>query len=114
MPFIDEPNSALCLLPVLVLQLGRRSDAASVLDQWIESVERIGHIIPAADVFRLRATILRLGGHSADAEAMLLRAIGVSKAQGAFLCQLRAPTELAGMRAEFGDTAGARSVLKPI
>jgi class 3 adenylate cyclase/tetratricopeptide (TPR) repeat protein len=111
------PTNALfyeLMLADALFQLGRIEEAASLLDSSLKTCDRVGNVIPAAEIFRLRARIHRIDGDLKAAETGLWRAIQIAEAQGANWARLSPAIDLAELLADRGDKAEAYALLHPI
>ncbi len=96
------------------LELGRIDEAESIVEVGLAQIEDRGGGAHAAELHRLRGSILRHRGDAPAAIAAGERAMVVAKAQGALSWELRAAIELAEMHREAGDDDRAQALLAPI
>jgi tetratricopeptide (TPR) repeat protein len=116
----SQPSGVKASVPYLeymkaevLLELGHRSEAASLLDDLLL---RIGKNGPAntPELFRLRGVLHRHDGAIDLAEDYFRRSLELADQQGARLYQLRTATDLARLYLDQGEPAKARNVLEPI
>ena len=95
---------------------GKTVQAIALLQVATERIEAIGEQSHAAEVHRIRATILARGGAGSwkEAEQAYLTSLAISRRQGAKSWELRTATSYARLLKECGRAAEARELLQPI
>jgi len=88
-------------------------EAATLLDDALERVERTGERWFAAELNRHKGRLLLRQGHSEAAEESYRRALSIAVEQEAKLWELRAAMSLARLRRDQGRRAEARDLLAP-
>ena len=96
------------------LELGHVDEAESIVETGLAQIEDRGGGAHAAELHRLRGSILRHRGDTAAAIAAFERAMAVAAAQGALSWELRAALELAEIHCETGNHGKAQALLAPI
>jgi tetratricopeptide (TPR) repeat protein len=94
-----------------LLELGHRSEAASLLDELLLRTEKTGI---TTELLRLRGVLHRHDGAIDLAETCFRQSLELAEDQGARLFQLRTATDLARLYLDQGEPAKARAVLEPI
>jgi predicted ATPase len=98
----------------VLLKFGRRSEAASVLDEALPKSEQYGQGMMRAELLRLRGLLHQYDGAVDTAENCFRQSQEVAEEQGARLFQLRTATDLARLYLDLGAPAKARTVLEPL
>jgi predicted ATPase len=93
---------------------GHVEEAATLLDDALERVERTGERWFAAELNRQKGRLLLRQGHSEAAEESYRRALSIAVEQEAKLWELRAAMSLARLRRDQGRRAEARDLLAPV
>jgi predicted ATPase len=93
---------------------GQFQEAVDLLDDALQIVERTGERWLAAELHRHRGRLLLRHGDPDAAEGLFRNALGIARAQGAKLWELRAAASLAGLRRDQGRGAEARDLLAPV
>jgi predicted ATPase len=96
------------------LRVGEPRIGLDLLNRTIADAEVTGEKFFLAELFRLRAQMLRALGEREGAEADLERALAVARDQEARWWELRAATSLAGLWCGNGRSSRARSMLRSI
>jgi predicted ATPase len=96
------------------LRLAEPRIGLDLLNRTIADAEATGEKFFLAELFRLRAQMLRALGEREEAEADLERALAVARDQEARWWELRAATSLAGLWCGNGRSSRARSMLRSI
>jgi class 3 adenylate cyclase/tetratricopeptide (TPR) repeat protein len=94
-----------------LLELGHRSEAASLLDELLLLVEKTAI---TTELLRLRGVLHRHDGAIDLAETCFCQSLEFAEDQGARLFQLRTATDLARLYLDQGEPVKARAVLEPI
>jgi predicted ATPase len=92
---------------------GQTEEAATLLDDALQIVERTGECWFAAELNRLKGQLLRRR-HSEAAEEFYCKALSIAVEQEAKLWELRAAVSLARLRRDQGHHAEARDLLAPV
>jgi len=93
---------------------GQVEEAATLLDDALQIVERTGERWFAAELNRHKGQLLLRQGHSEAAEELYRKALSIAREQGAKLWELRAAASLARLRRDQGRRAEARDLLAPV
>jgi predicted ATPase len=93
---------------------GQVEEAATLLDEAQQSVERTGERWFAAELNRHKGRLLLRQGHVEAAEQLYRKALSIAEEQGAKLWELRAASSLARLRRDQGRPAEARDLLAPV
>jgi class 3 adenylate cyclase/predicted ATPase len=93
---------------------GQIDEAAMLLDEALEIVERTGERWFSAELNRLKGTQLAHQGHAEAAAKLYLTALSIAREQEAKLWELRASVSLARLRVDQGRRAEARELLAPV
>jgi predicted ATPase len=93
---------------------GQIEEAATLLDDALQIVERTGERWFAAELNRHKGQLLLRQGHSDAAEELYCKALGIAEEQEAKLWELRAAASLAQLRRDQGQRAEARDLLAPV
>jgi class 3 adenylate cyclase/predicted ATPase len=93
---------------------GQFEEAATVLDEALQIVERTGERWFAAELNRHKGRLLLRQGNSEAAEELYLKALSIAEEQEAKLWELRAAMSLARLRRHQGRRAEARNLLAPV
>ena len=96
--------------------LGQCDEAIALIDEQLGKVEASGNLLYVPELLRIKAILLlRLpGSNSGDAERCLLRALKLSRRQGAWAWELRAAIDMAALIAARGENDKARALLRPV
>jgi predicted ATPase len=89
-------------------------EAATLLDEALQIVERTGERWFAAELNRHKGRLLLQHGHPEDAEQLYCKALSISQEQEAKMWELRAAVSLARLRRDQGRRAEARDQLAPV
>jgi predicted ATPase len=93
---------------------GQVGEAVALLDDALQTVERTGERLFAAELYRHKGQLLLQQGHSKAAEELYRKALGIAREQEAKLWELRAAVSLARLRRGQGRRAEARDLLAPV
>jgi class 3 adenylate cyclase/predicted ATPase len=93
---------------------GQVEEAATLLDEALQIVERTGERWFAAELYRHKGRLLLQQGHSEAAEELYRKALSIAEEQEAKLWELRAAASLARLRRDQGRRAEARDLLAPV
>ena len=93
---------------------GEMDEAAALLDEALESVERTGERWFEAEMNRLKGEVLLRQGHRDVAEEQYRKALSIAQAQQAKLWELRAAVSLARLHRDQDRDADASAVLCPV
>jgi predicted ATPase len=93
---------------------GQVEEAATLLDEALQTVERTGERWFAAELNRHKGQLLLRQGHSEAAEELYRKALSVAEEQGAKLWELRAAATLARLHRDQGCHTEARDLLAPV
>jgi len=93
---------------------GQVEEGLTLSDEALQIVERTGERWFAAELNRHKGQLLLRQGHSAAAEELYRKALGIAEEQGAKLWELRAAVSLARLRRDQGRPAEARDLLAPV
>jgi class 3 adenylate cyclase/predicted ATPase len=93
---------------------GQVEDAATLLDEALQIVERTGERWFEAELKRHKGQLLLRQGHAEAAEELYRRALSIAQEQEAKLWELRAAVSLARLRRDQGRGAEARDLLAPV
>jgi class 3 adenylate cyclase/tetratricopeptide (TPR) repeat protein len=102
------------LLAAAHANLGEAEVSLNLLDKAIQTTETTEERFYAAELHRLRGTVLLTLGHREAAEADLLRALAVAREQEARWWELRAATRLAKYWQEQNKHGEAHALLAPV
>ncbi|HKM68849.1 MAG TPA: AAA family ATPase [Stellaceae bacterium] len=91
---------------------GQVEEASSLLDDALQIVERTGERWFAAELNRHKGRLLLRQGHTAAAEELYRKALGIAVAQEAKLWELRAAMSLSRLRRDQGR-GGKRAISSP-
>jgi tetratricopeptide (TPR) repeat protein len=101
----------LCRALILIQKSG---PALEIIEQGLATAEHNSERIFEAELYRLKAELLRASGAStSDTTALLEHALAVARSQGARSLELRAATDLAALLAGEGDPSSAIKLLAP-
>jgi predicted ATPase len=89
-------------------------EAATLLEDALQMIERTGEHWFAAELYRQRGQLLLRQGQSKAAEELYCKALGLAKEQEAKLWELRATVNLARLRRDQGRPTEARDLLGPV
>jgi predicted ATPase len=92
---------------------GRIEEAAALLDEALQIVERTGERWFAAELNKHRGQLLLRQGHTEAAEELYRKALSIAAEQEAKLWELRAAASFARLRRDQGRHAEARDLLTP-
>lgn len=97
-----------------LLALGRFEQSAHLIDDAIRLVERSGDHLYMPELLRMKGKVLshQPAPRMQDAEACLMQALDLSRAQGAKAWELRAAVDLAGLIGERGRREEAKGLLQ--
>jgi class 3 adenylate cyclase/predicted ATPase len=93
---------------------GQIEEAATLLDDALQTAERTGERWLAAELNRHKGLLMLRQGHAEAAEEFYRKALGIAKAQEAKLWELRASVALAQLRRDQGRRAEALDLLAPV
>ena len=93
---------------------GQVDEAASLLDQALQIVERTGERWFEAELNRHKGRLLLRQGYSETAEELFRKALTIAEEQEAKLWELRAAASLARLRRDQGRHDEARDLLAPV
>jgi predicted ATPase len=93
---------------------GEFEEAAFLLDDALQIVERTGERWFEAELNRHKGQLLLRQGHSEAAEELYQKALSIAREQEAKLWELRAAASLAQLRRDQGRRAEARDLLAPV
>jgi predicted ATPase len=93
---------------------GQIEEAADLLDDALQIIERTGERWLEAELHRHKGELVLREGHPDAAEALFRKALGIAKRQEAKLWQLRAAMSLARLRRDQGHWTEARDLLAPV
>jgi len=93
---------------------GKVEEAADLLDDAVQIIERTGERWLEAELHRHKGQLLQRKGHSDAAEDLFRKALSVAQQQEAKLWELRAAASLAQLGRDHGRRAEARDILAPI
>ncbi len=96
--------------------IGQVDEATSLLDESLGRVEANGNLLYIPELLRAKGAVLLLLSelNRGNAETCLLRALELSRRQGARAWELRTATDLATLMAGRGEIDGARELLQPV
>jgi class 3 adenylate cyclase/predicted ATPase len=94
--------------------VGQINDAATLLDDALQIVERTGERWFAAELNRHKGRLLLRQGHAEAADELYRKALGIAREQEAKLWELRASVILARLYRDQGRPAEGRDLLAPI
>jgi len=97
-----------------LLALGQFEQSTHLIDDAIRLVERSGDHLYMPELLRMRGKVLshQPAPRMQDAEACLMQALDLSRAQGAKAWELRAAVDLAGLISERGRREEAKGLLQ--
>ncbi|HKM68845.1 MAG TPA: tetratricopeptide repeat protein [Stellaceae bacterium] len=93
---------------------GQIEEAATLLDDALQIVERTGERWLEAELNRHKGQLLLRQGHTEAAEELYRRALSIAAEQEVKLWELRAAASLARLRRDQGRSAEARNLLAPV
>src|SRR6202011_2950841 len=93
---------------------GQIEDGLTLLDDALQIAGRTGERWLEAELNRHKGQLLLRQGHSAAAEELYRKALGIAEEQEAKLWELRAAVSLARLRRDQGRRAQARDLLAPV
>ena len=93
---------------------GQIEEAATLLDDALQIVERTGERWPEAELNRHKGQLLLRQGNSDAAEELYRKALSIAEEQDAKLWELRAAASLARLRCDQGRRAEAHALLAPV
>jgi tetratricopeptide (TPR) repeat protein len=96
--------------------IGQLDEAMSLIDESLGQVETNGNLLYIPELLRVKGTTLLLQSelNHDNAETCFLRALELSRRQGARAWELRTAIDLARLMAGRGEIASARELLQPI
>ena len=96
--------------------IGQVDEAISLIDESLGRVETNGNLLYIPELLRVKGTILLLlpEFNRDNAETCLLRALELSRRQGARAWELRTAIDLATLMAGRGEIDSARELLQPV
>jgi predicted ATPase len=96
--------------------IGQVDEAVALIDESLGRVETNGDLLYVPELLRMKGTILlrQSDFHRDEAEACLLRALDLSRHQGARAWALRTAIDLATLMASRGEIDNARELLRPV
>jgi len=96
--------------------IGQVDEAISLIDESLGRVETNGNLLYIPELLRAKATILLLLSefNHDSAETCLLRALELSRRQGARAWELRTAIDLATLMTGRGENESARELLQPV
>jgi predicted ATPase/DNA-binding winged helix-turn-helix (wHTH) protein len=96
--------------------IGQVDEAISLIDRSLDHVETNGNLLYMPELLRVKGAILlqRPELNRDDAETCLLRALELSRRQGALAWELRIAIDVATLMAGRGEIDRAREVLRPV
>jgi len=96
--------------------IGQVDEAISLIDESLGRVETNGNLLYIPELLRAKGTVLLLLSelNRGNAETCLLRALELSRRQGARAWELRTATDLATLMAGRGEIDSARELLQPV
>jgi predicted ATPase len=95
-------------------QLNQLDEALRLIDESIAQISDRGDSFDWPEMVRVRGHILQSLGRTAEAEAWLLKAIDLSRKQGALGWELRAAVTLGRLWQEGGRVVDARALVEPL
>jgi DNA-binding winged helix-turn-helix (wHTH) protein/predicted ATPase len=96
-------------------KIARQTDeAATLLDDALQIIERTGERWFAAELYRHNGQLLLRQGHAEAAEERYRKALSIAQEQEAKLWELRAAASLAQLWRDQGRRAAARDLLAPV
>jgi predicted ATPase len=93
---------------------GQIEEAATLLDNDLQLVEKTGERWCAAELHRRKGELLLRQGQAGAAEELYCRALSIAREQEAKLWELRAAASLARLRRDQGRRAEACDLLAPV
>jgi predicted ATPase len=93
---------------------GQIEEAATLLDEALQIVERTGERWLEAELYRHKGQLMLRRGHTEAAEELYRKALSIAREQEAKLWELRAAVSLARLRRDQGRRAEARDLLAPV
>jgi predicted ATPase len=93
---------------------GQITEAVTLLDDALQSLERTGERWFAAELNRHKGQLMLRQGHSEAAEELYRKALKIAAEQRARLWELRAAMSFARLRRDQGRHAEARDLLAPV
>lgn len=96
--------------------IGRFDEAIALIDDRVERVSKRGDLCYLPEALRVRANVLLAMQYprADEVEETFNRSLDLSRSQGARAWELRAATDLAGLRIRQDRPADARSLLQPV
>ncbi len=99
----------------ICLEVGRPGEAAGYVEAALATSARTNQHYWDADLYRVKADVLQLGGGGEkEAEKLLRKALEIAVSQEAKSLHLRAATSLARLLANRGQKDDARTLLAPV
>jgi class 3 adenylate cyclase/predicted ATPase len=108
LPYFSALMAAACEIA------GQLEEAAVLLDDTLQIVEKTGERWLEAELRRQKGQLLLRQGNSEPAEQLYRKALGIAQEQGAKLWELRAAASLARLCCDQGRHREARGLLAPI
>jgi len=93
---------------------GETKEAADLLDDALQIIERTGERWLEAELHRHKGQLLQRKGHSYAAEDLFRKALSVAQQQEAKLWELRAAVSLARLHRDQGRRAEAHDLVAPV
>jgi hypothetical protein len=93
---------------------GQVDTGLAVAEEGLAAARETGERIMEAELYRLRAELLRMPGHEAQAREDLQRALKVARLQQAKPLELRAPSSLCRMWRDLGKHESAHQMLADV
>jgi class 3 adenylate cyclase/predicted ATPase len=93
---------------------GQIDEAASLLDDALQTIDRTGERWFAAELNRLKGQLMLRQGHSEAAEELYCKALNIAQEQEAKLWELRAAVSLARLRSDQGRRVEPFDLLAPV
>jgi predicted ATPase len=93
---------------------GQADEAASLLDEALQIVERTGERWFLAELYRHKGQLLLRQGHSEAAEELYRKALSIAREQQAKMWELGTAVSLARLRRDQGRRSEARDLLAPV
>jgi adenylate cyclase len=106
----------LCMQVEVLLQLGQAALGLAMLDEAFANIDPTGGKGLAPDIRRLRGEVLLALGpaRAAEAEAMFLQALEITRAIGARMVELRAAVSLGRLWRAQGKPEAARQLVSEV